>query len=229
MHSPARDDGVPRVVELRAHAPNRHPLLYSNVKIRKGNLLGHVLTNPQEIEAAQRLRHRVFVDSLRWVTGCDGLEVDEYDDGAIVLGVSDGRILRGTFRIVPPPRPFMLESVFKDLLTDHSLVKTTETVEVSRLVVDPVMTNTQQKRRTALLLYYLLYTWMRKNRMRYCYLVSTHKLMVSLRRIYDVPVETLGRTALTGERDSYQAAVIDMKGIFDWRHRVQYAVQYLLV
>jgi len=202
---------------------------YSNVTISKGNLLGHVLTGPQEIEATYRLRHRVFVESLGWVTGCNGLECDEYDNGAIILGVSEGKVLRGTIRIVPPDRPFMLESVFRDLLTDHTLVKTADTVEVSRLAVDPDMTDRRQKRRTAVLLYYLLYTWMRKNRMRYCYLVSTHKLMVSLRRLYGVPVKPLGRAALTGDRESYQAAVIDMQGIYDWKHRVQYAVQYLLV
>jgi N-acyl-L-homoserine lactone synthetase len=202
---------------------------YSDVSISKGVLVGRVLAGPEEARLAQRLRYRVFVDKLKWVSGQDGLDIDEYDNGAISFGVFEGGILRGTLRVILPHQPFMLEKAFKDLLRDHCLLKTPDVIEVSRLATDPDMTDSRQKQRTLFLLHYLLYLWMDRSRMRYLYLVSTHKLIASLRRTRGVSVKTFGREGKTHNNMSYQAALIDMREIMDWRSKTKYLLQYFFI
>jgi N-acyl-L-homoserine lactone synthetase len=171
----------------------------------------------------------VFVDKLNWVSGHSGLDIDEHDNGAVGFGVFEGATLRGTFRVILPHQPFMLEKTFENLLHGHSLSKTADAIEVSRFVTDPDMTDSRLKRRTVFLLHYLLYRWMQRNHLRYLYLVSTHKFIASVRRTRGAPVKTFGRPAMTHDNISYQAACIDMYEIMDWKHRAQYFLQYLFI
>jgi hypothetical protein len=102
-------------------------------------------------------------------------------------------------------------------------------IEVSRLAFDPEVANSRLRRRIVFLLHYLLYRWMQRNHLRYVYLVSTHKFITALRRTRGVPVTTFGRTAMTHDKESYQAAFIDMQEIMDWRHQAQFLLQYLFI
>lgn len=212
----------------RTESHSRETALF-NVCISRRGLVGRGLTTPEETVLAQRLRYRVFVEKLKWVSGHNGLDVDEHDDKAVGFGVFEGPILRGTFRITLPDHPFMLEKAFEDLLQDHCLSKTPDVIEVSRFAIDPNMTERRQKDRTIFLLHYLLYLWMQRNKMRYAYLVSTHKLIASVRHTRRVPVITFGRQAKTHDNKSYQAAYISMHEIMDWRNRTKYFLRYLFI
>ena len=210
-------------------SPMPPSVAYSSISIFKNGLVGRILTAPQEIESAQRLRYRIFVDDLKWVKGQNGLDRDEYDAAAVILGVVEGTSLRGTLRVRLPYQTFMLERDFKDLLHNHSLTKAPNVIEVSRLAFDPDVANFQLRRRIVFLLHYLLYRWMQRNELRYVYLVSTHKFITALRRTRGVTVRTFGRAAMTHDRESYQAAFIDMQEIMDWRHQAQFLLQYLFI
>ena len=201
----------------------------SGVLNSKHGLTGCQLVSAEQRTLAHRLRYRVFVDKLKWVSGQNGLERDLHDDNAIIFGVLEGHLLRGTVRVILPHHPFMLEHAFKDLLDGQPMQKATDVIEVSRFTIDPDMTDRRQKRRVVFLLHYLLYQWMRRNRMRYLYMVSTHAMIESLRRTRGTTVTTFGRQATTQDNSSYQAALIDMGQIMDWRHRVQYRLQFLLL
>jgi N-acyl-L-homoserine lactone synthetase len=201
----------------------------SGVLNSKHGLTGCQLVSAEHRALAHGLRYRVFVDGLKWVGGEDGLEVDEHDESAIVFGVLEGHLLRGTVRVILPHHPFMLEHAFRDLLDGQPLRKTADVIEVSRFAIDPDMADRRQKRRVVFLLHYLLYLWMRRNRMRYLYMVSTHAMIESLRRTRGTTITTFGRKAVMRDNSSYQAALIDMGPIMDWRHRVQYRLQFLLL
>jgi|SRR5579871_282108 len=225
--SSLHDNSAPQIAQP-SESPSRLRASHdSAITISKGNLVGRVLNCPNELEKAQRLRHRVFVEKLKWIEGRDGLDLDDHDEGAVVFGVFEGHILRGCVRVVLPHKPFMLERDFRGLLNGQPLWKRMDTVEVSRFVIDPDMTDARQRRRTVLLLHYLIYTWVRRNGVRRLYFVSSHKLIAALRRSRGLPIETFGTPALTRDRVSYQAALVNMGAVQDWRHRLQYWIQYL--
>lgn len=57
---------------------------------QEGSYLIKTLSTPEEMDAAFRLRHDVFVDELKWVPPSpDKREIDAYDKFAIPLGLFD--------------------------------------------------------------------------------------------------------------------------------------------
>jgi len=75
-----------------------------------------------EMEQAYRLRHRVFVDEMKWtdLAKSDGREVDQFDMGYAVhmLYVDDGKVL-GCQRMLPSTRPHLLSDVMPQLCEDE--------------------------------------------------------------------------------------------------------------
>lgn len=95
-----------------------------------------VASDPQEIEAVYRLRHRTVVD-LGWLKDSeapDGLERDEYDDGAIHVAAWDGEALAGTLRLVEPRagRPLPVEAAYGIVVEPRGRV-----MGAGRLIVAP--------------------------------------------------------------------------------------------
>jgi acyl-homoserine lactone synthase len=74
-----------------------------------------------EMEQAYRLRHRVFVDEMKWtdLTKHDGREIDQFDNGHAVhmLYVDDGKV-HGYQRMLPSTRPHLLSDVMSQLCED---------------------------------------------------------------------------------------------------------------
>jgi acyl-homoserine lactone synthase len=75
-----------------------------------------------EMEQAYRLRHRVFVDEMKWtdLTKPDGREIDQFDNGHAVhmLYVDDGKV-HGYQRMLPSTRPHLLSDVMPQLCEDE--------------------------------------------------------------------------------------------------------------
>ncbi len=77
----------------------------------------------EEMEQAYRLRHRVFVDEMKWtdLTKPDGREIDQFDDGHAVHMLyidSEGKVL-GYQRMLPSTRPHLLSDVLPQLCEDE--------------------------------------------------------------------------------------------------------------
>jgi acyl-homoserine lactone synthase len=75
-----------------------------------------------EMEQAYRLRHRVFVEEMKWtdLAKDDGMEVDQFDNEHAVhmLYIDDGKVL-GYQRMLPSTRPHLLSDVLPQLCEDE--------------------------------------------------------------------------------------------------------------
>src|SRR4051794_23620593 len=73
------------------------------------------------LEQAYRLRHRVFVDKMKWtdLRREDGREIDRFDDDHAlhILYLRDGEVL-GYQRLLPTTRPHLLSEVLPHLCED---------------------------------------------------------------------------------------------------------------
>lgn len=149
-----------------------------------GGLLVKTLTEQEELRASYRLRHQVFAERLQWVPrSSDGLEVDSYDAFASSVGLFDEEHrLRGIFRIVSPPYPFMLESEFRPcLLPDYEIRKEPDTAEITRLALDPALSDKGLSIRLMQVLYKGVYQWSLQNEIRFLYMVVEKRFLRVLR------------------------------------------------
>jgi acyl-homoserine lactone synthase len=75
-----------------------------------------------EMEQPYRLRHRVFVEEMKWtdLAKDDGMEVDQFDNEHAVhmLYIDDGKVL-GYQRMLPSTRPHLLSDVLPQLCEDE--------------------------------------------------------------------------------------------------------------
>ncbi len=75
-----------------------------------------------EMEQASRLRHRIFVDEMKWtdLAKDDGKEIDQLDNEHAVhmLYIDDGKVL-GYQRMLPSTRPHLLSEVLPQLCEDE--------------------------------------------------------------------------------------------------------------
>ncbi len=148
---------------------------YQPVHLHEQGFCLRTLTSEKEMDLAYRFRYRIFCRALRWISpSTPGIDRDRYDDWATLLGVfEESGDLRAMVRILPPTKPFMLESDFAQLLAaDHRIRKAPDTIELTRFAVDPSAAQTPGlSQRLSLLLYKGLYHWCWNNAVRYAYLV----------------------------------------------------------
>ncbi|KLK93872.1 autoinducer synthase [Microvirga vignae] len=92
-----------------------------------------------EMEQAYRLRHRIFVDEMKWtdLAKPDGREIDQFDNEHAVhmLCVADGKVL-GYQRMLPSTRPHLLSDILPQLCEDERPVGA-HIWEWTRYCVDP--------------------------------------------------------------------------------------------
>lgn len=90
--------------------------------------------------AAQfRFRHQVFVERLGWrLHQWDGMEFDQFDTPATTYFVwRDQRgAVRGVARIAPTTLPYMIETVWPDMVTEEPLPHDPQVWEGSRIGID---------------------------------------------------------------------------------------------
>ena len=85
--------------------------IQAGVEFYEGDLVVKTLSTRDELEKAYRLRHKVFAETLRWVSPTeDGQEMDMYDLWGTTIGlVSHDETLLGLARLLPASGEFMLE------------------------------------------------------------------------------------------------------------------------
>ena len=151
-----------------------------DVKFFEGGLLVRTLVGEEEYRQAYRLRHRVYSEKLGWVPSSpDGLEVDSYDASATSVGLfsETGRLL-GLFRVLPGLGPFMLEDEFRSMLVPGTqLRKNEDTIEVTRLTLDPEFCSNGLSRYMFLVLLKGIYQWSLNNNIRYWYKVVEKRFL----------------------------------------------------
>ncbi|KAI93408.1 autoinducer synthesis protein [Rhodomicrobium udaipurense JA643] len=98
----------------------------------------HLFTgNP--IYEQHRLRHDCIVQRQRWkVPTVRNMEYDQYDNPAAwyLVWRDEAGKARGSSRLYPTDRPYMLQEIFPHLVTNTAIPKTTEVWEGSRFCVD---------------------------------------------------------------------------------------------
>jgi len=151
----------------------------------EGELLVKALESEEELLQAYHLRHRVFAEKLRWVPERnDQLESDVYDAWSTSIGLFSNRQLLGMVRMTPAPFPFMLESEFSGCLVgSHRVRKELDTAEITRLAVDPTITDRGLSAKLMRTLFKGMYHWTLANNIRYTYLVVESRLLRVVQRI----------------------------------------------
>ena len=152
----------------------------------EGNLLVKSLTEEHELTASYALRHKVYAEALKWVpTSVDRLEVDAYDAWGTSLGVfSDVGSLIGVIRLLPSDGPFMLESEFQSCMAPgYTFRKERDTNEITRLTIDPSLTDKSLSSRMLLVLLKGMYQWLIHNDVRYSYMVIEKRFLRVLHRL----------------------------------------------
>lgn len=146
----------------------------------EGELVVKMLEEEDEFHQAYRLRHRVFAERLKWVPETESrLETDLYDTWSTLIGVfSDWGQLLGIVRMTQAPVPFMLESEFSACLVGaHCVRKELDTAEITRLAVDPGITDRGLSAKLMRTVFKGMYQWCLANEVRYTYMVVEHRLL----------------------------------------------------
>lgn len=160
----------------------------------ESDMVVKTLSSPDEMEQAYRLRHEVFAQTLKWVPPTnDGLEMDMYDLWGASIGLvgQDGHLL-GLARLLPSSGPFMLEQDLRLLLPEgHIVRKERDTAEITRLAIDPTITDKGLSSRLLLSLIKGIYQWALAHGIRYLYLEVDHRFFRVLQAM-DIPCALLG-------------------------------------
>jgi len=94
------------------------------------------LVKKYEKEEAYRLRYKVFVEELGWVPyNRDKKEVDGYDNSCILVGIFADDKLIACLRILLPSQKFMIEKEFKNILGEHKVCKSKNTIKLTKFVM----------------------------------------------------------------------------------------------
>jgi acyl homoserine lactone synthase len=153
--------------------------MQAGIGFSEGDMQVKTLTSSGELDQAYRLRHRVFAETLRWVfPSDDGREMDMYDLWGTSIGLfsREGRIL-GLARLLPSTGQFMLEHDLRMLLpSGHLLRKERDTAEITRLAIDPMVTDKGLSARMMMSLIKGIYQWALAQDVRYLYLEVEYRL-----------------------------------------------------
>ena len=167
----------------------------------------------EQLAQSYRLRHKVFAESLKWVSETDDRqEMDLYDLWGTTVGLvrDDGAVV-GVARLLPSSGQFMLEKEFGALLpAGYQIRKTSDTAEITRLAVDPEIRDKGLSSKMMLALLKGCYQWAVENDIRYYYLEVEHRFFRTLRAL-GFPCEMIGEpVVLPPAGASSVAALYDM-------------------
>ena len=179
----------------------------------EGEFLVKELESEEELLQAYHLRHRVFAEKLQWVPERkDQLESDVYDAWSTSIGLfSSQQQLLGMVRMTPAPLPFMLESEFSGCLVgSHRVRKDLDTAEITRLAVDPTITDRGHSAKVMRTIIKGSYQWCLANDVRYTYVVVENRLIRAL-RLMGWPCRPIGEPVALPPADVLSiAALIDL-------------------
>ncbi|MGQ0812574.1 MAG: acyl-homoserine-lactone synthase [Nitrospiraceae bacterium] len=184
-----------------------------SIEFFEGDLLIKTLSAREELLEAYRLRHKVFADQLKWVPATATLmETDAYDARATSVGLFSGDgAMMGMFRLLAAPGPFMLESEFRPcLLPGHHIRKERDTVEITRLTVDPRLSEKGLSSRLMTVLFKGVYQWSVVNEIRFLYMV-VEKRFLRVLKVMGFPCEPISPPTVLPP-----AGVMSIAAILDW-------------
>jgi len=180
---------------------------------QEGAFLVKTLEREYEWCQAYRLRHRVFAERLKWVPErSDRFESDVYDAWSSSIGVfSHDSTLLGLVRMTQAPVPFMLESEFSACLVgQHEVRKELDTAEISRLTVNPDITDRGLSAKLMRTIFKGMYHWCVAHAVRYTYMVVEHRLLRVVERM-GWPCRSIGApVALLPAEVSSIGALLDL-------------------
>lgn len=168
--------------------------IQAGVEFYEGDLVVKTLSTRDELEKAYRLRHKVFAETLQWVSPTeDRKEMDMYDLWGTTIGlVSHDETLLGLARLLPASGEFMLERDLRMLLPQgHVIRKERDTAEITRLALDPAIRDKGLSARLMLTLIKGIYQWALVHDVRYFYLEVEHRFLRVLLAL-GIPCDPLG-------------------------------------
>ena len=190
----------------------------SSVFSRDDQYVTRNIVDDRDKAKAHSLRHTIFCQELGWVPETrDHFEVDGYDQHAVPIGVFDeDQNLKAFLRIIMRPNVFMLEKEFPYLLEkDYKMRNDRDTVEISRLCVEPEARNDRISgnfgvHSVSMILYKGVYHWCLQNKIRFLYLVVEEK-------VYRLLCAKGFPCKLVGEPKIMPDGVIAVAAMLDWR------------
>lgn len=95
----------------------------------------------RELDEHHRIRHRIYIEELRWrglTPREDGREYDQFDmpDSVYLLGLDDGKVLGG-LRLVPTMGPHLIADVFSRFASVQGVPRRHDVAEWTRIFVVP--------------------------------------------------------------------------------------------
>ncbi len=157
-----------------------------NIVFTEGDLVVKTIETKDEMIQAYQLRHRVFAEQLKWVPArVDRLEADVYDAWSTSIGVfNNNKDLLGLVRMTHAPVSFMLESEFSACLVGrHQVRKEIDTAEITRLAIDPEISDRGLSARLMKTVFKGMYQWCLQHEIRYTYMVVEHRLLKVVQRM----------------------------------------------
>jgi N-acyl-L-homoserine lactone synthetase len=173
-----------------------------------------VLEKHAHLIQAFRLRGKVFGESLGWVD-CDAEtgDQDAFDEAAVHFGVCLSDTLLAYCRILPSDR-MMLGSDLNFLLQGTAVRQTRNTVELSRLVVEPELLGERTAGLVQLLLMRRVYRWSVEHGKRYVYFATALPIFEKFRHHFNL--REVARAHPADMRVPAVVAAADFRECEDW-------------
>jgi N-acyl amino acid synthase of PEP-CTERM/exosortase system len=135
------------------------------------------LRTKEDKNKAYHLRHQVFAEELGWVPRNEGcMEMDDYDCNCTMIGLFADNRLIACLRILLPTQQFMIEKEFNAIMYDHKILKTPNTIEVTRFCIASDVRKSKVSTKFGMFpimmaLEKAFYNWCRSNAMDIVYMV----------------------------------------------------------
>lgn len=95
-----------------------------------------------ELASMHRLRHRIFLDELKWpldpIQSINGMEYDQFDtpEARYIVRFNESGEVDACCRLLPTEGPYLLADIFPDLIESGAPPRRTDIWEVSRFAAD---------------------------------------------------------------------------------------------